>query len=311
MGAAEPVEPAVAPGNSAGHGNSQHASNSAAANASAASRADRSGRHTRQRRGHGNSRTLHTRRQQALRGRPSRSNLASHPAIARATVTRSTPRTRQLRTASAADEPTEPGVASGHGHSQPHHTRPLQASWGRPSRSKLTSHPAIARATVTRSTPRIRQLRTHQRPTSRQNRVPHPATATRPQHTRRQQALMGAAEPVETGDVPGNSAGHGNSQASPSAAPNASAPAQPVEFASWTGGEQEPAFHFKNQGVPSSPIEVVELEQLKDWPVLPGHAGELPAIPQVGPAAMEEHAASHVNNGQPHAPAHLPHELLI
>ena len=83
--------------------------------------------------------------------------------------------------------------------------------------------------------------------------------------------------------------GHGNSQASPSTAPNASAAAQPVEFASWTGGAgHEPTFHFKNQGAPSTPIEVVELEQLDNWPVLPGHPGELAAIPQVGPAAMEE-----------------------
>jgi hypothetical protein len=37
----------------------------------------------------------------------------------------------------------------------------------------------------------------------------------------------------------------------------------------------------------------------------------LAAIPQVGPAAMEEHAATHVNNGQHHATGHLPHELLI
>jgi hypothetical protein len=37
----------------------------------------------------------------------------------------------------------------------------------------------------------------------------------------------------------------------------------------------------------------------------------LAAIPQVGPAIMEEHAASHVNNGQHHATGHLPHDLLI
>jgi hypothetical protein len=36
----------------------------------------------------------------------------------------------------------------------------------------------------------------------------------------------------------------------------------------------------------------------------------LPAIPQVGPA-VEEHAATHVNNGQHHATGHSPHELLI
>ena len=150
---------------------------------------------------------------------------------------------------------------------------------------------------------------------------------------------MGAAEPIETGALPGNGGGLDRSpqassvvaepagpdlttgksggssnwqQASHSAAPNLSAAARPVEFASWTGGaDHEPAFHFKNQGTPSTPIEAVELEQLNDWPVLLGHAGDLAAIPQVGPAAMEEHAASHVNNGQHHAIGHLPHELLI
>jgi hypothetical protein len=148
-------------------------------------------------------------------------------------------------------------------------------------------------------------------------------------------SAIGAAEPVETGDAPGNSAGHGNSQqasqsaiaesagldlttgksggsgewqqASHSAAPNVSAAAQPVEFVSWIGGAgHEPAFHFKNQSAPSTPIE-----QRNDWPVLLGHAGDVAAIPQVGPAAMEEHAASHVNNGEHHAIGHLPHELLI
>ena len=151
---------------------------------------------------------------------------------------------------------------------------------------------------------------------------------------------MGAAEPVETADAHRhNGGGLDNSpQASQAAIADPSGPdctgnsggnsncsklrtpplrthqrpAQPVEFASWTGGaDHEPAFHFKNQDVPSTPIEAVELEQLNDWPVLPGHAGDLAAIPQVGPAAMEEHAASHVNNGQHHAIGHLPHELLI
>jgi hypothetical protein len=128
---------------------------------------------------------------------------------------------------------------------------------------------------------------------------------------------MGAAEPVETGDAgPDLTTGKGGNsnwqKASHSAAPNVSAAAQSVELASWTGGAgHEPAFHFKNQGAPSTPVEAAELEQLNDWPVLLGHADDLAAIPQVGPAAMEEHAASHVNNGQHHAIGHLPHELLI
>ena len=123
----------------------------------------------------------------------------------------------------------------------------------------------------------------------------------------------GPAEPVETDDAPGNSAGHGNTQhASRSAAAKPSAADEPAELAYWTGGtSQEPAFHFKNQGDPPTPIEVVDLEQLNERPVHPGHAAGLAAIPQVGPTAMEEHASSHGNSGQQHASGHLPHELLI
>ena len=256
-------------------------------------------------------RTHHTRRQQALWERPSRSKLPAHPVIARATVTRSTPRIRQLRTrrrpTSRQNRASHPATAT-----RPHHTRRQQALWGRPSPPKLPAHPAIARATVTRSTPRIRQLRTRRRPTSRQNRASHPATATRTQHTRRQQALWGRPSRSRRARYPGNSAGHSNCRLRPPPLRTYQRPPSRLNLRPGQAApSQEPAFHFKNQGVPSSPIEVVELEQLKDWPVLPGHAGDLPAIPQVGPAAMEEHAASHVNNGQHHAIAHLPHELLI
>ena len=270
---AEPLETGDPPGNSAGHGNSQHASNAAAAKASAANELTEPGVTP----GHGNSQ------------HPSHSASASAMGAAEPVETGDAPGNSAghgnsqhasysaIAKASAATELTEPGVTPGHGHSHP-------------------SHSASASA-------------------------------------------MGAAEPVETGASPGNGGGLDNSpqassvvaepagpdlttgksggssnwqQASHSAAPNLSAAAQPVEFASWTGGAgHEPAFHFKNQGAPSTPIEAVELEQLNDWPVLLGHAGDLAAIPQVGPAAMEEHAASHVNNGQHHAIGHLPHELLI
>jgi len=158
-------------------------------------------------------------------------------------------------------------------------------------------------------------------------------------HSTSASAIEGA-EPVETGESPGNGGGldcspqasqsafaelagpglttgksggsSNGQQASHSAAPNVSAAAQPVEFASWTGGaDHKPAFHFKDRGAPSTPIEAAGLEQLNDWPVLLSHAGDLAAIPQGGPAVMEEHAASLVNNGQHHAVGHLPHELLI
>src|SRR4029078_6827210 len=97
-------------------------------------------------------------------------------------------------------------------------------------------------------------------------------------------SAMGEAEVVENGAPPRNGGGLDNSpqasqsavadptgpdlatgksggnstwqQAAHSAASNVSAAALPVEFASRTGGaDHEPAFHFKNQGAPSTPIE--------------------------------------------------------
>ena len=148
-------------------------------------------------------------------------------------------------------------------------------------------------------------------------------------------SATGAAEPVEIGASPakggglddspqasqsavaeptgpdlntGKSGGNNNwQQVSHSAASNVSAAPQPAEFASWTDGAgHEPAFHFKNQGAASTPIDAV----LED-PALLSHAGDLVPIPHVGPAVMEEHAASHADSGQHDAIGHWPHELLI
>jgi VCBS repeat-containing protein len=307
-GAAEPVETADAPGNSAGHGNSQHASNSAAANASAANEPTEPGVTP----GHGHSHPAHSASASSM-GAAEPVETAGAPGNSAGHGNAQHASNSAAANASAANEPTEPGVASGHGHSPPSHSasasvmgaaEPVETA-DAPGNSaghgnaQHASNSASAEASAA-------------------NEPTEPGVTTEPSNSQHPShsapASVGAADPVETGNVPGNSAGHGNSQASHSAAPNTStsAPAQPVEFALWTGGaDQEPAFHFKNQDVPSSPIEVVELEQLKDWPVLPGHAGELSAIPQVGPAAMEEHAASHANNGQHHATGHSPHELLI
>jgi RNA polymerase sigma factor (sigma-70 family) len=334
MEAAEPVETAGAPGNSAGHGNAEHASNSAAAKASATNEPTELGVTP----GHSNSE------------HPSHSASASAMEAAEPVETADAPgnsaghgNSQQASNsaaakASAANEPTEPGVIPGHSNSE-HPSHPASASAigaAEPvetadapgnsaghGNSQQASNSAAAKASAANEPTEPGVIPGH----SNSEHPSHPASAS----------AIGAAEPVETADAPGNSPGHGNSQqsavaepagpdpttgkssgssnlqqASHSAAPNVSAPAQPVEIAPWTGSAgQEPAFHFKNQGAPSSPIEAVELEQLNDWPVLPGHAGGLAAIPQVGPVAMEEHAASHVNNGQHHAIGHLPHELLI
>ena len=237
--------------------------------------------------------------------------------------------------ASTANELTEPDVTPGHGNLQ-HADKSTSAKVS--TANELTeadvtpghgnSHHADKSASAKASTANETELDVT--PGHGNSQLSHSASAN----------AMGAAKLVEIGAAPGNggdldnspqasqsavadptgpdlatSKSGGNSnwqQVSHSAASNVTAAALPVEFASWTGGaDHEPAFHFKNQGAPSTPIEAVELEQLNNWPVLLGHPSVLAAIPQVGPAAMEDHAASHVNNGQHHAIGHLPNELLI
>jgi hypothetical protein len=215
VGAVEPIETSLAPGNSAGHGNSQHASESASAKAAATELAE-PGMVPGNGVGHGSE--------------PD----ASNSAVAKA---------------STAAEMTESGVVPGHSNS------------GEPS---------------------------------------HPVSAT----------AVGAVEPIETSLTPGNSAGHGNSQHAPQSAATSVA-AQPAAAASETGSaDQELGFHFNNQA-PSTPAAVVELEVLNDPPVLLGRDVEPEAMLKISPTAVEDQAAGHVNNGQPHAVVLLPHDLLI
>jgi VCBS repeat-containing protein len=316
------IELGEVPGNSGGHGNSQHASNTAASEASPANEPIEPGLTP----GHSNSEHL------------SHSASASAMAAAEPVETADAPgnsaghgNAQHASKASAANEPTDPGVTPGQGHAHPSH-------------SKSAGAMAAAEPVETADAPGNSAGHGNEQHASKASAANEPTDPgvtpgqghAHPSHSKSAGA-MAAAELVETADAPGNSAGHGNAQqpalaepagpdlttgkgggsskgqqASNSTAPNVSAPAQPVEFVPWKGGAgHEAAFHFKNQDAPSTPIEAVEPEQLNDWPVLPGHAGGLAAIPQVGPAAMEEHAASHGNNGQHHAIGHLPHELLI
>ena len=128
----------------------------------------------------------------------------------------------------------------------------------------------------------------------------HPASAS----------TMAAADPIETGVAQGNGGGHGNSQPSQSVA-NASAEAQSAEPASGaSSASHEPAFQFNNQAMSSTPTGTVGLEELNGSPVLPSAGAELAAILEVGPPAVEEHAAGHGNNGPHHANGHSSHELL-
>ena len=121
---------------------------------------------------------------------------------------------------------------------------------------------------------------------------------------------MVAAEPIELGVASGNGAGHSNgNDATHSVAANASAAGQPPDPVSATGDEGSAfAFHFKNQGGPSTPTTTVELEDLNSSSLLPGRGAELADL--VDPAAMHDDAAGQVDNGQHYAKGHLPYELL-
>jgi hypothetical protein len=100
---------------------------------------------------------------------------------------------------------------------------------------------------------------------------------------------------------------HGNSpDVSHTASVNPSAVIlQPTEPSPGTSGAgPEPAFHFKNQA--SGPTAEIDLAELHD----PAHGAELTAILETDPAILEVHGNGHVQSGQHHALAHLPHELL-
>jgi RNA polymerase sigma factor (sigma-70 family) len=295
------IELGNAPGNSTGHGNSQQASNSASTKASAAPELTEPGVTL----GHSNS--------QHPSHSASASAMGAGEPVESAGAPGNSPGHGNAK-ASAANEPTEPGVIPGHSNSEhPSYSASASATVAAEpveTGNALGNSPAHGHSQ--QASPSASTKPAAAAELTEPGVTPGHSNSQNPSHSASASA-MGAAEPVETGNAPGNSAEHDNSQqASNSTTAKASAAAQPVEFASWTGGAgPEPAFHFENQGDPPTPIEAVELEQLNEWPVLPGHAGGLAAIPQSDPAVMEEHAASHVNNSQHHATGHLPHELLI
>jgi hypothetical protein len=99
---------------------------------------------------------------------------------------------------------------------------------------------------------------------------------------------------------------HGSSpQASHTAAADLSQPADPAPGAGGAGPES--AFHFKNDAPSSNSTAVVDLTELPDTPV---QSAELTAILETEPATLEVHGNGHVQSGQQHALAHLPHDLL-
>jgi len=372
---AEPAEPGVAPGNSAGHSNSQHASPSASERASAITEPvepdDKPGN------GAGRGNEQHT----------SNSNAAK---------------------ASAAAESTEPGVTLGHGNSEhPSHSAsaskdaaesieigvaPGHGAGHGNSQHGSQSASEKASATAELSDPDVKPGNGvghgNQEHTSNSNAAKTSGTAEPTEsdaapgqgnsehHSHSAPAnTKSAALPTETGVDPGNGAGHGTSQrasqsadakatadtesteldvasgngvghgnaqhASDSAAAKASTTtelaepdvtpghsnsahpshpasgkpspiAEPVEPAAVSGdgiGHGQ-AFHFKDQVAPSTQTTAIQPEELNNPPVSFDHAAQPATILDVGPAAMEEHGASHVNNGV-HHPAHVPHELLI
>jgi VCBS repeat-containing protein len=280
VAAAELAEPGIRPGNGVGHSNVQHASNSAATKAAVPAAPTEPSAAP----GHSNSQH------------------ASHSASANPV---------------GADEPVEAGVAPGN-------------SAGR-GNSQQASSSAVANASAPTELPEsgimpgngVGHGNAQHVSSSAAAKTSVPADPIEPsvapghsnsQHTSHSVSAnaVGAAEPVETGVAPGNGAGRGNSQqASQFPAANVSAATELAELASETGGTgNEPAFYFENQPAASISTAAVELEEFNTSPVL-GHGGEPAPILGTGPAAMEEHAASHVNNGQHHAIGHLPHELLI
>jgi len=113
--------------------------------------------------------------------------------------------------------------------------------------------------------------------------------------------------------------GHVNSPqtSQPAAASTSTAPKGPATAASVSTAAQsaealfsaagpEQAFHFSNEDVTSTAAGKPE-ELSSDL-----HAGlpELTAILQASPAAVDEHANVHINNGQHHALGHSHDELL-
>ncbi|WFU17263.1 LuxR C-terminal-related transcriptional regulator [Bradyrhizobium sp. CB3481] len=335
MGAAEPV----APGNSEGHGNSQHAAPSAAADVSAAAAQPEPGATSGNSVGHGNAQhapnsaaaNASTAAEPTEPGISGHNNPepASHPAAASAAAAAepieigaapgnggdhgNPPQASQsvAANASAAAEPTEPGVTPAHSNSEP------------------ASHPAAASAMAA-----AEPIETgaapgngggHGNPPQASQSVAANASAAaeptepgvisghnNPEPPSDPVSASAAAEPIETGVASGNGGGHDNPpQPSQSAAASASAAAEPIAPVSGSGAPgQETAFHFNNEAAPSTPTASVELQELDGAPAPLSQAAELAAILEAGPAAPEEHAASHANNAPHHAAAHGSHDLL-
>ncbi|MDE5441895.1 response regulator [Bradyrhizobium sp. CSA207] len=126
-----------------------------------------------------------------------------------------------------------------------------------------------------------------------------------------------AADIVEPSVASGDNAGDGNSQrAAPSAAIALQA-AQPAKAASETGGaNQELVFHFDSEATPSTLVALDPKEHNNplDPHVPPDQDAYFDIIVKTPPNALDEHAASHGNNGTHHAivsAVSAPHDLLI
>ncbi|MBR0956390.1 LuxR C-terminal-related transcriptional regulator [Bradyrhizobium japonicum] len=122
-------------------------------------------------------------------------------------------------------------------------------------------------------------------------------------------------EIVEPGVAAGGDAGGGNAQQAAQSAATASEAAQPAKAVSGIGGaDQELVFRFDGETAPSTLVTVVELEELSD-PLDPHvslrHEEDLEMIVKMVPHALDEHAASHGNNGPHHGIVPAPHDLLI
>jgi len=281
--AADPIETGVVPGHSAGHGNGnpQHGPPSASEKTSATAELAESDVKPHNGVGHGNEEHI------------SNSNAAKTSAAAEPTGPDVTPgqgnSEHPSHSASASTKsaalPTEtgvdPGNGAGHGNSQ-HASQSASAKAvadTEPAEPDATSGNGVGHGNVPHASDSAKAKDSATTELAEPDVTPGPGNSTPPSHAASAKPPA-ITEPVEPGAASDNGMGHGQ------------------------------AFHFKDQVVPSTPTAAIEPGELNDPLVSLGPAAHPATILDVGPAAMEEHAASHANNGVHHA-THLPHELLI
>ena len=323
--ATEPAELGNNSGNGVGHGNSEHVSKSAAGGTSAAAESSGPGDTPGHNNPHASQPKSASATEAAAPAEPGAApgNGASHGKSGHA----SNPGAEQVSA-----ELTGPSDTPGHGNSQqPSHAASVKA----PATGELTE-PDVTSSGGGHNNPHASQPKSA---SATEAAAPaEPGAAAAPGngvgHGKSGPAsdpAAASAEMIEPSDPPGHGnsqppsspasvsvavevagGGHGNSpQSSHTASVSPSAATlEPGDSAPGTGGAgSEPAFDFKKEAPSFASTAVVDPTKLNDSPVLV-HGEELTAILEASPATLEEHPGSHVQSGQHHALAHLPHDLL-